>query len=177
MIYAKKKKIQESLNIVNSVSYPAIICFGRRRSGKSFIIQEFLNTLKNPIVLCFSKTAELTGSYKTAIIYNEFSPVILDAFMKKESKFEKIVVFDDIIETDTKYIKQLNNLFTMGRHYKTTVILATQYPSLLNPTIRGNSDFMYVLSGDGYHLISEKKYMNQHMIHKRPDQDIYFDLI
>jgi hypothetical protein len=63
------------------------------------------------------------------------------AEIEKEAPF--FILLDDVISDQRlKFDENLIELFVAGRHYKLFVLITTQYAKGLNPTLRGNTDYI-----------------------------------
>ena len=143
-----------------------IIAIGKRRTGKSWCLRNIMFEMKNkiPAGIVISQTDELNKFWRQYIpkqhIYPKYDPEILDfvfqrqkailnntaktkAEIEKEAPF--FVLLDDVIsDSRLKYDENLMELFVAGRHYKLFVMITTQYAKGLNPTLRGNTDYIIV---------------------------------
>jgi Poxvirus A32 protein len=123
------------------------IISGSRMSGKSNMLKYLL---KSPEVnlsrhfdftIVFSRTL-VNGFFQfvdSKLMFDEFHPRVLEdmanisAKLKKEGKKMKyLVIFDDCVDSKSKYQKDITNLFFNGRHYGASVIFLTQKASLLS---------------------------------------------
>lgn len=145
-----------------------VVAVGKRRTGKSWIFRNILYLLKDqfPAGICISQTDELNKFWRQYMpkkyIFNKYSPEILDAvFMRqkkilnnpeltkkqKEKQAPFFVILDDVI-SDPAFQRnepQIKELFVAGRHYKLFVLITTQYAKAITPTLRGNTDFLFIL--------------------------------
>ena len=66
----------------------------------------------------------------------------------KEKKAPFFILLDDVI-SDPNVLKKdqrhLVKLFTEGRHHKVFVLITTQYAKAITPTIRGNTDYVFIM--------------------------------
>lgn len=148
-----------------------IVNFGSRRTGKSTLtrhlcyhyLQEFF-----PRAVVFSNTEQLNHQYSHFIperyihqgIDDEVLQNVLDfqTLIQKDPEFEErlaedenfhriMVVLDDVLNGDTlRYSKPTGTIFTDGRHYKACLVLSTQYPKAINPTMRDNIDLSFMFA-------------------------------
>lgn len=71
-------------------------------------------------------------------LVNEFIEALIEK-QKAQKKSKNIMVIIDDIAKEIKMSKQLESIFTRGRHYDISVILISQTFMNISPTIRGNS--------------------------------------
>lgn len=145
-----------------------VVAVGKRRTGKSWIFRNILYLLKDkfPAGICISQTDELNKFWRQYMpkkyIFNKYSPEILDAvFMRqkkilnnpelskkqKEKQAPFFIILDDVI-SDPAFQRnepQIKELFVAGRHYKLFVLITTQYAKAITPTLRGNTDFLFIM--------------------------------
>lgn len=144
-----------------------IVAVGKRRTGKSWIFRNLMYILKDkiPAGIVISQTDELNHFWQQYIpkryIHNRYEPEILEAVFQRQKKIlndknktdkEKeeeapfFVLLDDVISDHRlKYDDKLVELFVAGRHYKLFVLITTQYAKAITPTLRGNTDFCFML--------------------------------
>lgn len=143
-----------------------IAVFGKRRTGKSWIMR-YLLYLKRQ---CFNYAMVITntkfngfwqnyfpmnvvhGAYDREAVM-EFMMVALRIKMWNEANPDKkinhrcVLVLDDIIaDPKLRYCPVLATLFYNGRHFGICVMIASQYVFGLPPGLRGNADLIFVLS-------------------------------
>jgi hypothetical protein len=144
-----------------------IVAVGKRRTGKSWIFRNLMYLMRDkiPAGIVISQTDELNKFWRQYIpakyIYPKYEPAILDTVFKrqkkilndrgltdeeKEKKAPFFVLLDDVISDQRlKYDSNLMELFVAGRHYKLFVLITTQYAKAITPTIRGNTDYCFML--------------------------------
>uniref|UniRef100_A0A6C0JVX4 Uncharacterized protein n=1 Tax=viral metagenome TaxID=1070528 RepID=A0A6C0JVX4_9ZZZZ len=146
-----------------------VIFIGRRRTGKSTLVRDLLfNHQDMPVGTVISGTEESNSFYGKMIppifIYGEFQPVILDNFVKRQkmitSKIEKdkqqnirskldprsFMILDDCMYDDSwTHDKNIRYLFMNGRHQKVFFLITMQYPLGIQPSLRTNVDFVFIL--------------------------------
>jgi hypothetical protein len=146
-----------------------VIFIGRRRTGKSTLVRDLLfNHQDMPLGTVISGTEESNSFYGKMIppifIYGEFQPVILDNFVKRQkmitSKIEKdkqqnirskldprsFMILDDCMYDDSwTHDKNIRYLFMNGRHQKVFFLITMQYPLGIQPALRTNVDFVFIL--------------------------------
>lgn len=144
-----------------------LVAIGKRRTGKTFLFRNIMYLLKDafPACLCISQTDELNKFWRDYIpkkyIYKKYQPEILTALFarqkkimartdltdaEKDKKARFLVILDDVISDQRlKYDENLTELFVAGRHYKIMTLITTQYALAITPTIRANTDFVFIL--------------------------------
>ena len=144
-----------------------VVAVGKRRTGKSWVFRNIMYLMKDkiPAGIVISQTDELNKFWRQYIpakfIYPKYEPEILDAVFKrqkkilndnsltdeqKEAKAPFFVLLDDVISDQRlKYDTNLMELFVAGRHYKLFVLITTQYAKAITPTLRGNTDYCFIM--------------------------------
>ena len=144
-----------------------VVAVGKRRTGKSWVFRNLMYLMKDKISagIVISQTDELNKFWRQYIpakyIYAKYEPEILDAVFKrqkkilndngltdkeKEEKAPFFVLLDDVIsDSRLKYDSNLMELFVAGRHYKLFVLITTQYAKAITPTLRGNTDYCFIM--------------------------------
>ena len=144
-----------------------IVAVGKRRTGKSWCFRNLMYLMKDkiPAGIVISQTDELNKFWRDYVpkkfIYPKYQPEILDAVFKrqkeilndknltdeeKEEKAPFFVLLDDVISDQRlKYDENLMELFVAGRHYKLFVLITTQYAKAITPTLRGNTDYCFIM--------------------------------
>lgn len=173
------EKLQlKEFSLDNMVSNPHILIGGGRLTGKStmisYLLEHFLNGNPNIPVSIINPQDKFRSFYcskfpQASIRYEcseEHIQTLLSdavAFMtenKNKSKSNGIVILDDCVcyppENDTKLYELLMN----ARHYRLTVILASQIPCHLPEELRLNFD--YVMVANDKTIISSNKYWNSY---------------
>lgn len=139
-----------------------ILLCARRGSGKSelikYMIKEFGHLFECVIVI---STTDFSGFYKQIIpeknISNVYQDKIVESLLNKLEKTNKgknqkdenfkrvLLVLDDVI-SDTRLAssKSLEKVYTKGRHYGITLILASQYIKKIPPVMRENVDLVFI---------------------------------
>jgi len=144
-----------------------VVAVGKRRTGKSWIFRNLMYLMKDKFQsgIVISQTDELNKFWRQYIpakyIYPKYQPEILQNVFKRQKKIlndssrteaEKerdapfFVLLDDVISDQRlKYDEALMELFVAGRHYKLFVLITTQYAKAITPTLRGNTDYCFLL--------------------------------
>ena len=144
-----------------------LVACGKRRTGKSWCFRNIMYLMRDkiPAGIVISQTDELNKFWRDYIpkkyIYKRYEPEILDAVFvrqkeilndknlsdeEKEQKAPFFVLLDDVISDQRlKYDENLMELFVAGRHYKLFVLITTQYAKAITPTLRGNTDYIFIM--------------------------------
>lgn len=170
-----KKNLNYNFNKFNMSTLKdnsAICLIAKRNSGKSWLVKDILYHKRDiPVVIIISPTEKLGGFYNTFIpnsfIYNEYKSSILnkifkrqEVIIKKNKENEKknkkqtdpriLIVMDDCLASKNLWSKDHNiyELLCNGRHYYITFILTMQYSLGIQPELRNNFDFIFLLAED-----------------------------
>ncbi len=144
-----------------------VVAVGKRRTGKTWVFRNLMYLLRDKFQagLVVSQTDELNHFWQQYIpkrfIFNRYDPEILQAVFSRQKKIlndvnktdeekEKeapfFILLDDVISDNRlKYDEALMELFVAGRHYKLFVLITTQYAKAITPTLRGNTDFCFMM--------------------------------
>jgi hypothetical protein len=155
---------------MKAVPQDAVVVFiGRRRTGKSTLVRDLLFHHQNiPMGCVISGTEESNGFFKKIVppmfIHGEYNPVILANFVKRqklvaqrlEQDREKgiqsnldpraFMILDDCMYDDSwTHDKNIRYLFMNGRHLKVFFIITMQFPLGIQPALRTNVDYTFIL--------------------------------
>ena len=144
-----------------------IVAVGKRRTGKSWVFRNIMYHMRDkfPAGIVISQTDELNQFWRQYLpskyVLKKYDPSILDAVFERQKRIlndpqltEKereaqvpfFVLLDDVIsDKSLKYDSNLMELFVAGRHYKLFVLITTQYAKSITPTLRGNTDFCFMI--------------------------------
>jgi len=144
-----------------------IVAIGKRRTGKTWIFRNLMYLMKDKFKagIVISQTDELNHFWRQYIpkkyIYKHYDPAILQAVFRRQkkilnddelSKAEKeekspfFILLDDVIaDPQIRDSPEIKELFVAGRHYKLFVLITTQYAKGITPTLRGNTDYCFML--------------------------------
>ena len=145
------------------------VMIGKRNTGKSFLTKDLLYYKRDiPIGTVISGTEGANQFYSKIVpplfIHEEYSPEIIANSVKRqklvvskmreqENKYGKsnidpyaFVILDDCLYDNT-WTKDTNvrSLFMNGRHYKVLLIITSQYSLGIQPNLRCNIDFVFIL--------------------------------
>lgn len=152
-----------------------IICCGKRRSGKSYLIREIMYEMarrKMPCGAIFSHTEHCNkffryhfpGLYVHEEMPEEKLAAILDSQHKKIKKFAKqhnvgdgrniknsfFLLADDMMSDDDiwKKSRSFKKIFTEGRWANLFFIMSIQYVLGIPPALRSNVDYAFLFACD-----------------------------
>ena len=148
---------------------PVIVLIGRRDTGKSYLVRDLLYHHRDiPIGTVISGTEAGNGFYSSHIpklfIHDEYSSGIIENILKRQKSVMKevnkqiqmyksskidprtFVILDDCLYDNTwAKDKLMRLLFMNGRHWKVLLILTMQYPLGIQPNLRTNIDYVFIL--------------------------------
>jgi hypothetical protein len=146
-----------------------VIFIGRRRTGKSTLVRDLLFHHQNmPLGTVISGTEESNSFYGKMIpplfIHGEYSPLILSNFVKRQKMImakiqqdlgkgirskadpRSFMILDDCMYDDSwTHDKNIRYLFMNGRWLKVFFLITMQYPLGIQPALRTNVDFVFIL--------------------------------
>jgi len=140
-----------------------ILIVSKRMSGKSVLTRNLIYELHNKYnydsIILISETAQFNNDYnfipKNSIFkFNRMTEIIQKILDYQENKIKSkkenfiLLILDDVILNKKSDI--LNEIATLGRHYKITCICSVQYcKGLISSSIRNNLDYIF-FSDIGY---------------------------
>jgi hypothetical protein len=155
---------------MKAIPQDAVVIFiGRRRTGKSTLVKDLLYYHQDiPMGCVISGTEESNGFFKKIVppmfIHGEYNPIILANFVKRqklvahrlEQEREKgirsnidpraFMILDDCMYDDSwTRDKNILYLFMNGRHLKVFFIITMQFPLGIQPALRTNVDYTFIL--------------------------------
>jgi hypothetical protein len=149
-----------------------IVMIGKRNTGKSFLTRDLLYHHRNiPVHTVISGTESANKFYSNIIppifIYDEYDPIIITNFIKRQRKITKIykkdeeivgkgnsqidphaiLIFDDLMDDANNWLKNkdVRKIFLAGRHYYINFLINLQYSLGITPNMRSNIDFIFIL--------------------------------
>jgi hypothetical protein len=150
-----------------------ILLVGPSKSGKSVFLRDMYVTYwerRFDLTVVFSHSiAEgyFQSFVNSRLMYSEWDPDIiqrivqiqLELQMKGLKPLRVLVIFDDLIGLKVKADKQLNDIFTLGRHfpYNMSICYSTQALTMLNPIWRQQVHYL-ALFHQRLSIASEKVY-------------------
>ena len=188
-----------SLNLkkfdMNSIGKGSIcVMLGKRRTGKSVLTKDLLYYKQDiPIGTVISATENANKFYSSIVpplfIHDEYSPeiiantvkrqkLVIDKMNEQETQFGKsnIDPFSFIILDDCLYDnawtkdKNIRLYFMNGRHYKTLLIITSQYSLGIPPILRCNIDYVFILREN---IVSNRKRLYDNYAGMFPSFDVF----
>lgn len=177
-------------------SDPAICMIAKRGSGKSWVCRDLLRQFKHiPGGIIIAPTDKMNCFYgkffPDLYIHYEYKSDIIDKLLYRQGKMiskmqEKalhqkkvdpraFLLMDDCLSTKGKWMKetQIQKIFFDGRHYKVMFILTMQFPLGITPELRGNFDYIFLLSED---FKSNQKRLYEHYAGMFPNLATFVDV-
>jgi hypothetical protein len=155
---------------MRKIPQDAVVVFiGRRRTGKSTLVRDLLFHHQDmPLGTVISGTEESNSFYGKMIpplfIHGEYNPVILANFVKRQKMImariqrdqqgggtsrldaRSFMILDDCMYDDSwTHDKNIRYLFMNGRWLKVFFIITMQYPLGIQPALRTNVDYTFIL--------------------------------
>lgn len=142
----------------------SLICFASRKSGKSELIKFIYEMLdlghEYDHVAVFSNSDESLDFYSEFVhgelFIKNFDEARIQSIINESEHLESdgrkkkfLVIFDDVIGGNIKYSVKVAELYAIGRHYGISCIWITQQVTLLNTTVRNNSDIILIGASKG----------------------------
>ena len=174
---ATPKKLELKRFNMNRISFkkfecqgkgPVIVFIGRRDTGKSFLVKDFLYYHQTiPIGAVISGTEAGNGFYSTVVpkqfIHHEYKTEIVQKMMTRQTNITKLVslqiakqgktdidarsflILDDCLWDATwARDKVMREVFLNGRHKNVLCIITMQYPLGIPPLMRTNIDYVFI---------------------------------
>jgi hypothetical protein len=175
---------------------PRIGIIAKSGSGKSWVIREILYYLYKthiPCGTCIAPTDKMTKFYNDfmspCFVHHEYKEDIIPKVLHRQrqliEKNEKrskekeplldprcYLVMDDCMSSKHLWLKDPHvlSIFNEGRHFQLTFILAMQYSLGIQPELRSNFDFIFLLGEDNY---SNRKRLYEHYAGIFPTREIF----
>ena len=178
-----------------SIPDDATICMcAKRRSGKSFLIRDLLHTKRNiPAGMVLAPTDRMTEFYTKFIpsifVHYEYrSELLSNLFSRQQLITEKnkqrvlqhrkpidkraFLIMDDCLSSKGEWAKDPNiaEMFFNGRHHNIMFILSMQFPLGIKPELRGNFDYIFLLSED---FLCNQKRLYEHYAGMFPSFEVF----
>lgn len=152
---------------------PSICMIAKRGSGKSWVCRDILNHFSDiPGGVIIAPTDRMNCFYgkffpNTYINYKFKSETINKLLCRQDEIIEKtkkkykegkrcdpraFLLMDDCLSSKGKWAKDetILKLLFDGRHYQIMYILTMQFPLGIQPELRGNFDYVFLLADDNY---------------------------
>ena len=147
---------------------PVVVFIGRRDTGKSFLVRDFLYYHQDiPIGTVISGTEAGNGFYAKHVpklfIHDEYNTAIIENVLKRQKIVIKqikkeneaygkssidgraFVILDDCLwDNSWAKDKMMRLLFMNGRHWRIMLIITMQYPLGVPPNLRTNIDYVFI---------------------------------
>jgi len=144
------------------------VFIGKRRTGKSTLVKDLLFHHQDmPLGIVMSGTEESNSFYSKMVplVYNEFNPMVLNNFVKRQkmmmnkiqadqtagqtrSRYDPrvMLILDDCMYDDNwTRDSNIRYIFMNGRHFKVFFLITMQYPLGIQPALRTNVDYVFIL--------------------------------
>ena len=173
---------------------PRIAVIAKSGSGKSWVVRDILYYLYDiPCGTIIAPTDKMTKFYDDffppAFIYHEYKTniipkllqrqrMILDKNVQRKKNRKKLIdprsilLMDDCMSSKHLWLKDPNmlSIFNEGRHYQLTFILTMQYCLGIQPELRSNFDFIFMLGED---FVNNRKKLYEHYAGMFPSRDVF----
>lgn len=173
---------------------PRIAIIAKSGSGKSWVIREIMHYMQDiPCGVVIAPTDKMTGFYNdflpVSFIHHDYKEDIIPKLLqrqrtileknKKRKKNGKtlidpraFLIMDDCMSTKHLWLKDPNVLaiFNEGRHYQITFILAMQYSLGIQPELRSNFDYIFLLGED---FVNNRKKLYEHYAGMFPSRNLF----
>ena len=173
---------------------PRIAIIAKSGSGKSWVIRDILHYIKDiPAGIIIAPTDRMNGFYNDlfplTFIYHEYNEhiipkllyrqkVLLEKNKKRRLKGRRpidgraFLIMDDCMSSKHLWLKDPSvlSIFNEGRHYQLTFILSMQYSLGIQPELRSNFDFVFLLGED---FINNRRKLYEHYAGMFPTRDIF----
>jgi hypothetical protein len=173
---------------------PRIACIAKSGSGKSWVVRDLLYNMRDiPCGVVIAPTDKLTGFYNDffppTFIHHQYQSeiipkvlqrqmIIIEKNKKRIKEGKKIIdprcflIMDDCMSSKHLWLKDPNilSIFNEGRHYQLTFILTMQYSLGIQPELRSNFDYIFLL-GEDFH--NNKKKLYDHYAGMFPSYDSF----
>lgn len=160
----------------------AICMIAKRGSGKSWVCRSILHQFRHlPGGVIISPTDEMSCFYgkffPSVYIHYEYHIEIIEQLLYRQKhiieKMKKLykqkrkidprafLVMDDCLASKGSWMKDevIKTIFMNGRHYQLMYILTMQYCLGINPSMRSNFDYIFLLADD---FVSNQKRLYEH---------------
>lgn len=150
-VHSKKLSIA-TMQLSTMVQNPHILIIGKRGSGKSRVIFNIIDHLKDKIdeIHFISPQAKIDPPFdiQPNLLYHSLKDFDVSKFFDTCCDYpkERLVVFDDCLSKEdlTKAAGPLCEILFNGRHYRITYIITIQFSYGLSPELRTNFDYVFL---------------------------------
>lgn len=154
-------------DIKNIVKHPVILLIGKRRTGKTKIVKDYLrnnNQYSSGILISPTEmvTNEFSANIPPPLIHHKFDSGLLSNVIKRQTYItEKVkhdpqykfvdpsifIIMDDCLADKKLWVNDENigTIFYNGRHLQITFIITVQYLKGIPPSLRENVDYVILL--------------------------------
>ncbi len=176
---------------------PRIAMIAKSGAGKSWVVRDILYYIQD--IMCgvvIAPTDKMTkffdDIFPSLFIYHEYDETIIPRVLARQKKIldknqkrkkngkkpvdpRLVLIMDDCMSSKHLWLKDPNmlSIFNEGRHYQITFILTMQYSLGIQPELRSNFDFVFLLGED---FINNKKKLYEHYAGMFPNNDIFFQV-
>lgn len=176
---------------------PRIALIGKSGSGKSWVIRDIIWHNKDiPCGTVIAPTDKLNKFYDDffypEFIFHEYRNDIIPRVLqrqtmmieknrrrvkkgKKEVDPRAYLIMDDCMSSKQEWLKDSNvlSIFNEGRHFKLTYMLAMQYSLGIQPELRSNFDYVFLLAEN---FINNRKKLHEHYAGMFPTFDSFYQV-
>jgi hypothetical protein len=178
----------------NNYIHPRIVMIAPSGSGKSWIVRNILYYMRDiPCAVIVAPTDKMNKFYDDFIpasfIHHDYVPSILPKILGRQSKIlEKndkriaknkdpidtriVFVMDDCMADKDNWIKdkKMLEIMNQGRHFKLTFILTMQYCLGIQPELRTQFNFVFLLGDDN---AASRKKIHEHWAGVFPKKELF----
>ena len=173
---------------------PRIAIIAKSGSGKSWVIRDIMYYIQDiPCGVVIAPTDKMTGFYNdflpVSFIHHEYKEDIIPRLLqrqktileknkrrknqgKKQIDPRAFLIMDDCMSTKHLWLKDPSvlSIFNEGRHYQITFILAMQYSLGIQPELRSNFDYIFLLGED---FVNNRKKLYEHYAGMFPSRNLF----
>ena len=173
---------------------PRIAIIAKSGSGKSWVIREIMHYMRDiPCGVVIAPTDKMTGFYNDflvpSFIHHEYKSDIIPRLLQRQKTIleknkrrkkngKKLIdpraflIMDDCMSTKHLWLKDpcMLSIFNEGRHYQITFILAMQYSLGIQPELRSNFDYIFLLGED---FVNNRKKLYEHYAGMFPTRSLF----
>lgn len=149
------------MNLIHETDSPFMGFFGKRRTGKTTALIDVLYNLKDLYPaggMVISSTEKYNHRFEDhfhpQMLHYGWSDRLKDLIEERQLSIPKnhpyhaqVCVIDDMAADKATHGNDTLDWFAMnGRHLDVSVCITTQYPTAIDPKVRGNVDFAFIFS-------------------------------